>query len=138
MFGYVPTGPFNMTDEETEGVAIPRTKSRAYMIAVWAGPWGAHQFFLNNPVAGYLHWIPVTMLAAFPSWLGFGTGLPLAVLLNAVVWFYAIFSMATMPEDDPRLQGHTSERYADRMMWMCKISLWGIDFWKKHRIARAE
>lgn len=48
MFGYLPTGPFDLADEDVEGIAIPRTKSRAYKIAVWAGPWGAHQFFLGN------------------------------------------------------------------------------------------
>lgn len=55
MFGYLPTGPFDLADEDIEGVAIPRTKSRAYKIAVWAGPWRAHQFFLGNSLGGYLH-----------------------------------------------------------------------------------
>lgn len=133
MFGYVPTGPFAMTDEETEGVPIPRTKSRAYMIAVWAGPWGAHQFFLNNSPAGLLHWVALSTLAWFPSQLGFWPGLSLALLLNAVLWLHAIYSMAVMAEDDPRLQGHTSADYAERMIWFCRISLWGIDFWKNAR-----
>lgn len=107
MFGYLPTGPFDLADEDIEGIAIPRTKSRAYKIAVWAGPWGAHQFFLGNSMAGYLHWVVMSTLATFPSWMGFWTGLPLAILLNAGVWLYAIYSMAIMSENDPRLKGHT-------------------------------
>ena len=107
-FGYLPTGPFDLADEDIEGIAIPRTKSRAYKIAVWAGPWGAHQFFLGNSLGGYLHWAVLSSLAAFPSWMGFWAGLPLAFLLNIGVWLYTIYSMATMDEDDPRLQGGNS------------------------------
>lgn len=135
MFGYLPTGPFDLADEDIEGVTIPRTKSRAYKIAVWAGPWGAHQFFLGNSLGGYLHWAVLSSLAAFPSWMGFWAGLPLAVLLNVGVWLHAIYSMATMDEDDARLQGETAPSYFERMLWVCKISLWGIDFWKKYRIS---
>ncbi|NII86497.1 hypothetical protein [Corynebacterium glutamicum] len=43
--------------------------------------------------------------------------------------------MATMDEDDARLQGETAPSYFERMLWVCKISLWGIDFWKKYRIS---
>ena len=61
MFGYLPQGPFDLADEDIEGVPIARTKSRAksraYKIAVWAGGWGAHQFFLGRAGLGYLHWV---------------------------------------------------------------------------------
>ncbi|BAQ21195.1 hypothetical protein cgR_6133 [Corynebacterium glutamicum R] len=67
--------------------------------------------------------------------MGFWTGLPLAFLLNIGVWLYTISSMATMDEDDARLQGETAPSYFERMLWGCKISLWGIDFWKKYRIS---
>ena len=130
MFGYIPQGPFDLADEDIEGVPIARTKSRAYKIAVWAGIWGAHQFFLGRAGLGYLHWVALLMFAVFPSWLGFWPGLLAAVALNAGTWLYAIYSMAQMPQDDPRLQGSTSKNYYDQMLWYCKISLWGIDFWK--------
>lgn len=129
MFGYLPQGPFDLADEDIEGVPIARTKSRAYKIAVWAGVWGAHQFFLGNSGLGYLHWVALSTLAAFPTWWGV-PGFLIAVVLNAGTWLYAIYSMATMAEDDPRLQGETSEKYYDQMLLYCKISLWGIDFWK--------
>lgn len=51
MFGYVPTGPFDMEEEDTEGKPIRRTKSRAYKIAVWAGPWGRTSFSLTMLLA---------------------------------------------------------------------------------------
>ena len=98
---------------------------------MWAGGWGAHQFFLGRAGLGYLHWVALLMLVVLPSWLGSWPGLLAAVVLNAGTWLYAIYSMATMSEDDPRLQGETSEKYYDQMLWYCKISLWGIDFWKK-------
>lgn len=130
MFGYIPQGPFDLTEEDLEGVPIARSKSRAYKIAVWAGVWGAHQFFLGRAGLGYLHWVALLMFVALPSQLGFWPGLLAAVLLNAGTWFYAIYSMAQMAEDDPRLEGETSEKYSEQMLWYCKISLWGIDFWK--------
>lgn len=133
MFGYIPTGRFDLTDEETEGVPLVRTKQRAYMIAVWAGPWGAHQFFLGNTLGGLAHWLVLGTLVGFPSSMGFWTGFPLALLLNIGTWLFAVYSMATMDEDDPRLRGQTSAQYVDRMLWFCKVSLWGVDFWKKHR-----
>lgn len=70
MFGYVPTGPFDMEEEDTEGKPIRRTKSRAYKIAVWAGPWGAHQFFLNNAPGALVHWLILGTLVGLPSSLG--------------------------------------------------------------------
>ncbi len=86
MFGYIPTGRFDLTDEETEGVPLVRTKQRAYMIAVWAGPWGAHQFFLGNTLGGLAHWLVLGTLVGFPSSMGFWTGFPLALLLNIGTW----------------------------------------------------
>lgn len=38
-------------------------------------------------------------------------GFILALCLNVAAWLYAIYSVAVMPEDDPRLQGHTSVNY---------------------------
>mgnify|MGYP001157834758 CR=1 FL=1 len=135
VFGYIPTGPFDLTDEETVGVPLVRTKQRAYMIAVWAGPWGAHQFFLGNTPAGLVHWLALSTLVGFPSSMGFWTGLSIALLLNIGMLVFALYSMAVMDEDDPKLRGQTSSQYVDRMLWVCKISLWGVDFWRKHRDA---
>lgn len=132
MFGYVPTGPFDMEEEDTEGKPIRRTKSRVYKIAVWAGPWGAHQFFLNNASGALVHWLILGTLVGLPSSLGAWPGLAIALVLNGAAWLFAIYSMATMSEDDPRLQGYTAANYHERMIFFCKISLWGIDFWKKN------
>lgn len=131
MFGYLPSGPFDMAEEDTEDKPIRRTKSRAYKIAVWAGPWGAHQFFLNNSPGAFAHWIILGTSVGLPYWLGVWPGLPIAVALNGVAWLFAIYSMAKMSEDDPRLSGSTSANYHERMLWFCQISLWGIDFWRK-------
>ncbi len=64
-FGYLPTGPFDLADEDIEGVAIPRTKSRAYKIAVWAGPWGAHQL---------IHWEAISIGRCCHRWQHFHPG----------------------------------------------------------------
>ncbi len=129
----IPTGPFDMAKEDTENTPTRRTKSRAYKIAVRAGLWGAHQFFLNNPTCALIYWLVLGTLVGFPSWLGAWPGVPLALFLNGAAWLYAIYSMAVISEDDPRLRGHTSANYHERMIWFCKIPLWGIDFWKKAR-----
>ena len=84
-----------------------------------------------------MHWLVLGILVGIPSWLGMWPGLVIALALNGTAWLFAIYSMATIPEDDPRLQGHTAANYHERMIFFCKISLWGIDFWKNARKSSA-
>ncbi|PRQ12191.1 hypothetical protein C1Y63_02455 [Corynebacterium sp. 13CS0277] len=123
MFGYRANKVLELKPIDVDRQPVPRTKSRAYKLAVMIGTTGLQWDYLGRPVLGWVWWlvVRVPVLAAFvvatlsatmsqsesfdpPAWTLWG---PLVWVVG--FWALSIYLIAGMPEDSPWFQGETSD-----------------------------
>ncbi|KQB85054.1 hypothetical protein [Corynebacterium oculi] len=129
MFGYSP----EYIDKELDSIRhgpITRTKQRAYIIAVWSGWGGGHNYFLGQHVRGLARSVllMLTLDAAFrlhSPWL-----VLLYILLIVALTFLSIFVIARSDPDAHPYHTKTDPFFYCWVAFFIWNVLWGWNYWK--------
>ncbi|WPF65522.1 MULTISPECIES: hypothetical protein [unclassified Corynebacterium] len=129
MFGYTP----EYIDEELDYMRqgpITRTKQRTYIIAVWSGWGGGHNYFLGQHVRGLARSVllMLTLDAAFRLQSVWLTLLYLAVIV--VLAFLSIFFVAKSDPDSHPYHTKTDPFFYAWVALFIWNVLWGWNYWK--------
>lgn len=133
-FSYVPRYE-EFDREKLREVPTPRTKSLAFMLAVWAGGSGAQWLYLGNKALFALQ-LGIG-LCAIPALWPVVTGdatwlLPAAFIALAVIgWVWSIHVIGSMDPNAPAFQGAASVGTMQLIMMMSTSMMQGVNFWAR-------
>lgn len=137
MFGYAP----EYIDKELDYISngpITRTKQRAYIIAVWSGWGGGHNYFLGQYVRGLARSI-LLLLVLDAAFRVHSLWLTLAYLVLVVfLTFLSIFVVAKSDPDGSPYHTKTGPFFYAWVAIFIWNVFWGWNYWRVPTRARSE